>query len=73
MPIPPKLKAISIARGIKGFENREFTVTFSVASPARLRGDCGAFLFSENNGEYYPDCLTGRRSLVNIPVCLAAS
>jgi hypothetical protein len=47
MPIPPKLKAISIARGIKGFENREFETTFSVASPARLRGDCGAFYSPE--------------------------
>jgi hypothetical protein len=36
MPTPPKLKAISIARGIKGLENREFEPTFSVASPANI-------------------------------------
>ena len=39
MPIP-------LSEGIKGFDSREFEPTFSVASSAKLREDCGAFLFS---------------------------
>ena len=48
MPIPPKLKAISVGRGIKGFENREFEPTFSVASPAKIARRLRRFLFSGN-------------------------
>jgi hypothetical protein len=44
MPIP-------LSEGIKGFENREFVTTFSVASSARLREDCGAFYSPDISGE----------------------
>lgn len=63
MPIP-------LSEGIKGFENREFETTFSVASSARLREDCGAFSSPNKIGDSAEVGLTELRSLVNIPVCL---
>ena len=63
MPIP-------LLEGIKGFENREFVTTFSVASSARLREDCGAFSSPNKIGDSAEVGLTELGSLVNIPVCL---
>jgi hypothetical protein len=70
MPIPPKLKTISIARGIKGFENREFETTLGVASSTNIVRRLRRFLFSEITGETGELCLTDSGALVNIPVCL---
>lgn len=63
MPIP-------LSEGIKGFENREFVTTFSVASSASIARRLRRFLFSDISGESAEVNLTELRSLVNIPVCL---
>ncbi len=49
MPIP-------LSEGIKGFDSREFEPTFSVASSAKLREDCGAF-YSPDKSEKQPGSL----------------